>query len=90
MIYFLSFATLAMLGYMMWRVIFSLRHDRVKTQRVHTRGKHAFRPKEKARFLLKRAFGVTPDKPEWEDPLLTSLAAAPVEPEESKKVSDRV
>lgn len=84
MIYFLSIATLLMLAYMTWRVVFSLRHDRVKTQRVVTRGKHAFRPKEKARFLLKRAFGVAPDKPEWEDPLLTSLAKAPVKPEDNQ------
>lgn len=73
MIYFAAAATAAMFGYMLWSTLFRLRHDRVKTQRSVTRGKFAFRTKERARFLLKRSFDVVRDKPDWEDPLISKL-----------------
>ena len=76
MIYFVSAATAAMFGYMLWSTLFRLRHDRVKTQRSQTRGKFAFRTKERARFLLNRSFNVAEDKPEWEEPLVSRLNAA--------------
>ena len=84
MIYFVSAATAAMLGYMLWSTLFRLRHDRVRRQRSLTRGKFAFRTKERARFLLNRSFGVTEDKPEWEEPLVSSLNAAARRVEASK------
>jgi hypothetical protein len=74
-----------MLGYMVWLAAFRLRHDRVKTERHRTRGKFAFKPKDRARFLLGRSFEVSKDKPEWEDPLVSSLAKLPIQP----KTDDR-
>jgi hypothetical protein len=50
-----------------------LRRDRVKTQREQTRGKFAFRPRDRVRFLLARSFGIIPEKPEWEDKLIARL-----------------
>jgi len=76
MIYLVSAATAAMLAYMLWSTLFRLRHDRVRTQRSLTRGKFAFRTRERARFLLKRSFDVVNDKPDWEDPLISSLDVA--------------
>jgi hypothetical protein len=73
MIYFVSAATAAMFGYMLWSTLFRLRHDRVKTQRSLTRGKFAFRTKDRARFLLDRSFDKVRDKPDWEDPLIARL-----------------
>ena len=75
MTYFLIPAIIiAMLGYMFWSTIFRLRHDRVRTQRDQTRGKFAFRPRERMRFLLNRAFHVSDEKSEWESALVGSLA----------------
>ena len=69
-----------MLGYMYWLLVFRLRRDRVKAERERTRGKFAFRrPRDRVRFLLKRTFNPAPDKPEWEDALLSSLAEAPAD-----------
>ena len=76
MIYLISAATALMFGYMLWSTLFRLRHDRVKTQRRLTRGKFAFRPKERLRFLLGRSFQVADDKAEWEEPLVSSLDQA--------------
>jgi hypothetical protein len=69
-----------MLGYMVWLVTFRLRRERVATERERTRGKRAFRPKERIRFLLHRSFRVPEEKPDWEEPLVSSLAAAPAAP----------
>ena len=79
MIYLIAAVTAAMLVYMGWLVVFRLRHDRVKTERAVTRGKYAFRPKERLRFLLGRSFDVSQDKPEWEDSLVSSLNTVPRE-----------
>lgn len=78
MIYIVSTATLIMLGYMMWRASVRLRHDRVKTERQLTRGRHAFRPMDRIRFLLGRSFRLE-DKAEWEEPLVSSLDKAAAE-----------
>lgn len=73
MIWVLASATLIMAGYIIWAVVFRLRHDRVKSQRQRSRGKFAFRAKERARFLLGRSFPLSENKPEWEDPLVSKL-----------------
>jgi hypothetical protein len=49
-------AVLAMLAFMFVKVALMLRRDRIRTERERTRGKHAFTPKHRARFLLDRAF----------------------------------
>ncbi len=83
MIIFLAGATTAMLGFMLWQATFRMRRDRVAAQRELSRGKHAFRPKERMRFLLNRAFGTVDDKAEWEEPLVSRLSEVP-RPEERK------
>jgi hypothetical protein len=50
-----------------------LRRDRVKTQRELTRGKYAFRRRDRVRFLLGRAFGTAPERAEWEKALLARI-----------------
>ncbi|MFC7499571.1 hypothetical protein ACFQRC_10085 [Enterovirga sp. GCM10030262] len=77
MIFLISSVTAAMIGYMAWRLLFRMRGDRIRTERKLTRGKFAFRPKERLRFLLRRSFDVSPNEPEWEAPLLSSLARIP-------------
>ena len=77
MIYLISSVTAAMIGYMAWRLLFHMRRDRIHTERKLTRGRFAFRPKERLRFLLHRSFDVAPDQPEWEVSLLSSLARIP-------------
>ena len=77
MIYLISSVTAAMIGYMAWRLLFHMRRDRIHTERKLTRGRFAFRPKERLRFLLRRSFDVSPEEPAWEDPLLSSLARIP-------------
>jgi hypothetical protein len=72
--YLLAAATLAMMGYMLGVTMLRMRRDRVLAQRHLTRGKFAFRPRERARLLLNRAFRPSPEKAEWEDPLLTRLS----------------
>ncbi len=67
-----------MLAYMFWLAFFRLRHDRVKTKRQLTRGKHAFRPRERLRFLLKRSFPVPEEQAEWEHSIVARLADAPI------------
>lgn len=88
MVYLLPSVTVAMLGYMFWLLVFRLRRDRVVTERVLTRGKFAFRPKDRVRFLLNRAFHVSDDKPEWEDPLVGRLAELVPDPAEKDKEMD--
>lgn len=85
MIYILPAITLVMLGYMVWSTMFRLRHDRVKTERHLKRGKFAFTPKDRVRFLLGQSFEVSKDKPEWEDSLMSSLAKVPVQPEAEQR-----
>jgi hypothetical protein len=77
--YFLAAATLTMLGYMLGVTIFRMRRDRVLAEREVTRGKSAFRPRERARFLLDRAFRPATEKPDWEDALVSRLSE--VEPD---------
>ena len=72
--YLLAAATLAMMGYMIGVTMFRMRRDRVLGQREVTRGKFAFRPRERVRLLLDRAFRPSTEKPEWEDPLLARLS----------------
>lgn len=78
MIYALIPASIAaMLGYMLWSASFRLRPDRVRAERDRKRGKFAFRPKERIRFLLNRSFSVPDEKIEWEDALVSRLAQTP-------------
>lgn len=74
MIYPLVAITAAMSGYMAWLLVFRLRRDRVLSQRHLTRGKFAFRPKDRLRFLLKRSFDVPSERAEWEDRLVSGLS----------------
>ncbi|MBA3677815.1 MAG: hypothetical protein H0W74_10510 [Sphingosinicella sp.] len=74
MVYFLAFATIVMMAYMAWQIVFRLRPERIKYARHATRGKHAFRPKDRMRFLLHQAFGTADDHPEWAEPLVGQLA----------------
>lgn len=76
MIYFMAAATAGMLGYMLWLTAFRMRRDRIAAERELTRGKFTFRPRDKLRFLLKRAFAVSKDKAEWEAPLVSRLSEA--------------
>lgn len=77
MIYFLAFATIVMMAYMAWQIVFRLRPERIRYQRHTSRGKFAFRPKERMRFLLHKAFGTDDDRPDWAEPLVTQLARKP-------------
>ncbi|WP_129794223.1 hypothetical protein [Sphingosinicella sp. CPCC 101087] len=72
----MAFSTIAMLAYMFWRTAFHMRRDRIAATRELTRGKFAFRPKERARFLLNRAFRVSDEKAEWEDLVVSRLSTA--------------
>ena len=75
MLYILIPVTIAaMLGYMVWSAGFRLRKDRIRSAREKTRGKFAFRPRERIRFLLGRSFQVSEDKPEWETSLVSNLS----------------
>lgn len=77
MFYVIPALTLSMIAYMIWLVVFRLRRERVSTERALTRGKRAFRPKERVRFLLQRAFELPAETPEWERPLVSTLAHPP-------------
>ena len=77
MIYLIPAATAAMIAYVFWLAVFRLRRERVKSERELSRGKHAFRPKDRLRFLLGRSFGVSPERPEWEEPLVSRLTELP-------------
>ncbi|HZF96320.1 MAG TPA: hypothetical protein VEZ20_15775 [Allosphingosinicella sp.] len=78
MFYVIPALTLGMLAYMVWLVTFRLRRERVATERELTRGKRAFsRPKQRLRFLLHRSFRLPDEKPDWEEPLVSTLAKAP-------------
>jgi hypothetical protein len=81
MIYLLAAATAGMFGYMLWMVAFRLRRDRVSAERDLTRGKFAFRPKERLRFLLNNAFEVPAQKEQWEDSLASCLSEPRVQTE---------
>jgi hypothetical protein len=81
MFYVIPALTLLMLGYMVWLVTFRLRRERVATEREMTRGKRAFsRPKQRLRFLLHRSYRLPDEKPDWEEPLVASLAQTPAAP----------
>jgi hypothetical protein len=93
MFYLIPAATLLMLGYVFWRAAFQMRRDRLSLTREQTRGKFAFRPKDRLRFLLGRSFAVPEEKPEWEEPLVARLAEEPLpgsaESEAQSRVSPR-
>lgn len=68
-----------MLGYMFGRTAVAMRRDRVLTERELTRGRHAFTPRHRLRFLLDRAFHVRPEEePHWQAELKESLERVPV------------
>ena len=73
MLYLLPAAIAAMLAYMFWLAVFRMRRDRVMSERELSRGKFAFRPRERVRFLLNRSFSLSNDRPEWEEPLVSRL-----------------
>lgn len=75
MLYFIQAATVLMFLGMLWLAFVRLRPDRVTTKRRLTRGKFAFRPRERMRLLLNSSFKLPEDRPEWEDPLVARLAA---------------
>jgi hypothetical protein len=76
MIYLVSaFIVVGMLGFMFFRVAYSLRPERVRNQREATRGKHAFTRVDRARFLLRRAFTPVED-PSWQIEVPDHLAAS--------------
>lgn len=77
MLYLLATATAAMTGTIFWMAAYRMRPERVRSERERTRGKHAFRPKERAKFLLSRSFAVPPDTPDWADPLVTQIGDVP-------------
>jgi hypothetical protein len=85
MLYLVPVLTISMLAYMAYATLFRLRRDRVVTQRERMRGRSTFRPKERARFLLRKSFPPVEQKAEWEEPLVASLtqaaALAPAEAE---------
>jgi hypothetical protein len=78
MFYLLPAATIAMLGYVFWRAVFRMRRDRLSATREITRGRFAFRPRERVRYLLNRSFNVSKEKPEWEGPLVARLEEIPL------------
>ncbi|HWH17159.1 MAG TPA: hypothetical protein VNT77_02310 [Allosphingosinicella sp.] len=74
---------IGMLGYMFWRSAAHLRRDRVMNERELTRGRHAFTPRHRLRFLLGRAFRVREDEePDWQAELKSSLDKVPKEPQD--------
>lgn len=73
MVLAIAILTFVMLGFIAWVTVFRLRRERVETERERTRGKHAFRPKERARYLLGRSFPVAEEKAPWEDGLVSKL-----------------
>lgn len=82
MIYIIPPLVLAMLGYMAWLATARLRYDRVRNLRERNRGRYAFRPKERVRFLLARAFQVRSDEPPSQAELRSSLDEATRKPRE--------
>jgi hypothetical protein len=91
MLYIVPVLTISMLAYMGWALIFRMRRDRVRTQRERRRGMSTFRPKERARFLLRKSFPPVEQKAEWEEPLVASLtsAARPLAPAEPGETDAR-
>jgi hypothetical protein len=79
MLYLVPVLTISMLAYMAYATFFRLRRDRVVTQRELMRGRSTFRPKERARFLLRKSLPPVEQKAEWEEPLVASLAQADLE-----------
>lgn len=82
--YFLAAAVLAMMGYMIGVTMFRMRRDRVFAQREVTRGKFAFRPKERLRLLLNRAFLPPAETAPWEEALVSRLATTSAGPRPRK------
>lgn len=90
MIYFLAAATAAMAAYVFWLAAFRMRRERVWSERERNRGKHAFRPRERVRFLLGRSFDVPQERAEWEDTLVTRLGDVPASPAGARAASEKV
>ncbi len=74
----------AMLAYIFWRCAFRLRRDRVKQARQATRGRFDLSPRQRARLLLERAFGLPERKKDWEAALLSRLSSREAGPPERK------
>ena len=85
MVYLLAAATSIMLGYMFWSTAFRMRRDRISAERSLTRGKHAFRPRERARFLLGKAFPLPDEQSQWEHPLVLTLDGVSAHPQTSQR-----
>ena len=69
----IPFLVIGMLAYMFWRTAAQMRRDRVRHERETTRGRHAFTPKHRLRFLLNRASRTGEDEPGWQAELRGSL-----------------
>jgi hypothetical protein len=62
MIYLLAAAAVTgMLGFMFFRIAYTLRQERVRNQREATRGQHSFTKRDRARLLLRQAFKAPQD-----------------------------
>ena len=83
--YFFAASVLAMMGYMIGVTMFRMRRDQVFAQRKVTRGKFAFRPKERLRLLLNHAFRPPAETPPWEEALVSRLATTRVDPPGGKR-----
>jgi hypothetical protein len=75
MLYVIPAAIALMSGYMAWLMVFRMRRDRVHAERRLTRGKIAFQPKDRARFLLNKSFKLPEERTPWEEALVSDLAA---------------
>lgn len=85
MLYIIPATIVAMSGYVAWLLLFRLRRDRVQAERKLTRGKFAFQPRQRARFLLGKTFSVPHEKADWEDPLVSRLRTSSSETPPSGK-----
>ena len=85
--YLLAASVLAMMGYMLGLTTFRMRRDRVLSHREATRGTFAFRPRERVRLMLDRAFRPAADKPPWEDPLISHLSKIGAESRDREFIS---
>ena len=78
----IPFLVIGMLAYMFWRTAAQMRRDRVLYERETTRGRHAFTPKHRLRFLLNRAFRPGDEEPGWQAELRGSLDHVRASPRE--------
>lgn len=73
MVFAIAMLTFLMLAIIGWLTIFRLRRERVETERELTRGRFAFRPRERARYLLGQSFPVAQERAPWEEGLVSRL-----------------